>query len=63
MITAIAEERERLLPRIERDQRELAAAIGDLQTASAESGKRAALWILAGLVLVVGVRLALRRLF
>jgi hypothetical protein len=36
----IDQERETLLPKIERDQRELGAAVGELRTASADFGKR-----------------------
>jgi hypothetical protein len=46
----IDQERDVLLPKIERDQRELEAAVGELRTASADFGKRAAAWITVGLL-------------
>jgi hypothetical protein len=60
MTSAIDEEREDLLPRIERDQRELAAAVGDLKTASAESGRRAVRWLAAVVIPIVAARMGSR---
>jgi hypothetical protein len=52
----IDQERETLLPKIERDQLELGAAIDELRTASAALGKRAAaVWISVGLLLYAGL--------
>jgi hypothetical protein len=56
MTTSIDEERDRLLPRIERDQRDLAGAINDLQTVGAESGRRAVIWLGAVVVPIVAAR-------
>ena len=56
MTTSIDEERERLLPRIERDQRDLAGAVNDLQTASAESGRRAVIWLGAVVMPIIAAR-------
>jgi hypothetical protein len=58
----IDQERETLLPKIERDQRELGAAVGELRTASADFGKRVAVWITVGLLLAVAAPLLVRRL-
>jgi hypothetical protein len=58
----IDQERETLLPKIERDQLELAAAIDELRTASADFGKRTAVWISVGLLLAIAVQLLVRRL-
>jgi hypothetical protein len=58
----IDQERDALLPKIERDQRELEAAVGELRTASADFGKRAAAWITVGLLLAVAAPLLVRRL-
>lgn len=54
-----AEERETLLPRAARHQRELAAAVDDLQLASRDLGRRAVLWaalVLGSIVIVRVVR-------
>jgi hypothetical protein len=58
----IDQEREALLPKIERDQRELGAAIDDLRTATADFGRRAAVWIAVGLLTAIAVQLLIRRL-
>jgi hypothetical protein len=58
----IDQERDALLPKIERDQRELGAAVGELRTASADFGKRAAAWITVGLLLAVAAPLLVRLL-
>jgi hypothetical protein len=58
----IDQERNALVPKIQRDQRELKAAVGELRTASADFGKRAAAWITAGLLLAIVAPLLVRRL-
>lgn len=58
----IDQERDTLLPKIERDQRELSAAIDELRTATADFGMRAAIWISVGLLVAVAVQLLIRRL-
>ena len=57
MTTSVDEERERLLPRIERDQRDLAGAVDDLQTASAAFGRRAVIWLGAVVMPIVAARM------
>jgi hypothetical protein len=58
----IDQERDALLPKIESDQRELAAAVAELRTASADFGVRAAVWIAVGLLLAVAAPLLVRGL-
>jgi hypothetical protein len=58
----IDQERETLLPKIERDQRELGAAVGELRAVSTDFGKRVAVWITVGLLLAVAAPLLVRRL-
>jgi hypothetical protein len=57
----IAREREAVLPRTARDQRELAEAIDDVRTASRDAARRVMVWTAVVLVLMVA-GISIRRL-
>jgi hypothetical protein len=61
-VTTPAVERDALLPRTARDQRELAAAVEDLREAGARAAERAILWSAVGIAALLVVWVTLRRL-